>query len=151
MTDKLEHLAELVARQATDLEDSIRQERASGGELLTAVVESIRPALRALSSKLGPTPIRGAVLIHDDRVPRVALVLTEAGQFLRLTGPDTVGAYSWLDLSAEVTALHYPIAECVDAIRLKLEEYASGNAGRTAKKAFAKAEQLRALTVLLKQ
>jgi hypothetical protein len=50
-----------------------------------------------------------------------------------------------------VTALHYPIAECVDAIRAKLEEYANGNAGRTAQKALAKAERLRAITVLLKQ
>ena len=156
MTDKkLTELTALVVEQSAQLSGAIQSERSTSSDLLRAVVESIRPALRALSSRLedGSLPLRGCVLIRcatDDK-PCVSLVLMEDGGFLRLTGPRDNGSWSWTDLTDAEVVREYALSECTEAIRTKLEEYARGNAGRTAKKALDKAERLRAITVLLKQ
>jgi hypothetical protein len=142
---KLTDLATKVSGLSDELGAAISTEREARASVLAAVIEAVRPALRALSSKIGDGDLRGVVLDEDDE--GVSLILTEEGTLVQ-----RIGAIESLTPISPRHALDMDITDlstCVEALTEKLTQYANGAAGHTALKARARAERLRALCLLL--
>lgn len=177
MTDKIKALTESVAAQAEKLDASIAEERAAEAGLLEAVIVSVRPALRALSNRLlerrettadgvltvSFLPFRGLVLVNNEQAVNgkwegASLVVVEDGGLVELIvgGHYSVSAagsllqWAFRGLTPAAAAKRYSVRACVEVLAEKLTEYANGNAGKTAAKAMAQADRLRAVITLLK-
>jgi hypothetical protein len=140
---QLSSLAAKVGEQSDELAAAICAEREACATVVEAVVEVVRPALRAMSSKLGED-LRGVVL---DTCDDTLLILTEEGaliEYLNLNDIEHVHP-----ISARRAMDMYTLSDCVSVLTEKLTQYANGAAGRTALKARARAERLRALCLLL--
>ena len=179
MTDKIKNLADVVAAQSKTLDNSIAAEREAEASLLEAVIENVRPALRALSSRLMERrevtgngevltvtflPFRGLRLVDNERLASdgkydgASLAVAEDGTLTELivgghqSGPGGGSLQQWAyrTLTPDAAAKRYSVRACIDTLVNKLEEYADGNATKTAAKATAQVARLRAVITLLK-
>lgn len=129
--EKITTLSRSVAEQHATMETAIAEERAAEGELLEKVVDAVRPALRALSSRIlatertwwptsvetatdrsfhpergvrldGNGPVRDHPRANDGRIGGTDLVLLDDGTFARL---DWTGTWTrWQGHTSEETS-----------------------------------------------